>query len=59
MDVHPNGFVDGGLVGVFIDLVVAPVPWYLVGGWTAPLHLSAGIINLPPEGLVMLPLDDW
>jgi hypothetical protein len=25
VDVRPDGFVDGGLVGVFIDLILTPV----------------------------------
>ena len=29
VDVHPDGFVDGGLVGVFIDLILTPVSRYL------------------------------
>ncbi len=49
VNICPNGFVDGGLVGVFIDVIFTPVSWYLDGGWTAPLHLTTSVIYLPPE----------
>ncbi len=58
MDVFPDGFVDGCLGGELVNLVISPIPYYLDNGRAAPLYLSAGIVNLPPERLVMLLLDD-
>ncbi len=58
MDVSPDGFVDGCLGGELVDVVVLSIPWYLESGRAAPLDLSTGVVNLPPERLVLLSLND-